>query len=353
MALTLRQSLVLYGLFMALAVAGVVYFVRTAPPLPEAQCAEIVTPMDVVRGRLVKEPQKSIVNLWNCLREYKKDHWWHTTAGLWGIYVIFKIFGPFGAGTSMVLSVLIGALYDEWAEPNTHYSLLAHFLGVSGEVCGGAGGWIMSYCIGREILLHFAAEKMATLQKEMEKFKDSMFRYMLFLRVSPLFPNWFVNYSTALIGMPFWCFAVASTLAIQPAACMSIAMGSMLRDVGESGLDLVKLAKRGGLMAATMMVLSVPLIPAEDWKKGGERLQSAWKRVQKVLPWSSKGSAAAAAAAAATLPASAAKAAPTAPAAPRATRGATASPVAAGDRTGVPAQRRTRTPPPRKADKGD
>eukprot|EP00439_Symbiodinium_sp_Y106_P045768 s1477_g5.t2 len=33
--------------------------------------------------------------------------------------VIFKIFGPFGAGTSVVLSVLIGALYDEWAEPKT------------------------------------------------------------------------------------------------------------------------------------------------------------------------------------------------------------------------------------------
>eukprot|EP00435_Cladocopium_sp_Y103_P010576 s2552_g2.t1 len=53
MALTLRQSLVLYGLFMVLAVAGVTYFVQTAPPLPEAQCANIVTPMDVVRGKLV------------------------------------------------------------------------------------------------------------------------------------------------------------------------------------------------------------------------------------------------------------------------------------------------------------
>ena len=43
--------------------------------------------------------------------------------------VIFKVFGPFGAGTSMVLSagrpqlsrpsaqVLIGALYDEWPVP--------------------------------------------------------------------------------------------------------------------------------------------------------------------------------------------------------------------------------------------
>mmetsp|Transcript_59844 Transcript_59844/g.157340 ORF Transcript_59844/g.157340 Transcript_59844/m.157340 type:complete len:255 (-) Transcript_59844:245-1009(-) len=198
MGLTLRQSLVAYVLAMILAIAGIAAFVYTAPPLPQAFCSEIVTPMDVVRGQLVREPKKSILDLWGCLREYKKDHWGHTTAGIWGIYVIFKIFGPFGAGTSMVLSVLTGALYDEWAEPNTGYSVLAHLIGVSGEVCGGIGAWLMSYAIGREILLHFAAEKMATLKKEMDKFEGSLFRYMLFLRVSPLFPNWFVNYSTAL-----------------------------------------------------------------------------------------------------------------------------------------------------------
>merc|ERR1719197_709135 len=125
---------------MGLAALGIFTFVRTAPPLPQSQCSEIVGFMDVVRGQLVREPQKSILDLWNCLREYKKDNWWHTTGGIWGIYVIFKVFGPFGAGTSMVLSVLIGALYDEWADPNTGYSLLAHLLGVSGEVTGGAGG---------------------------------------------------------------------------------------------------------------------------------------------------------------------------------------------------------------------
>mmetsp|Transcript_43583 Transcript_43583/g.112612 ORF Transcript_43583/g.112612 Transcript_43583/m.112612 type:complete len:290 (-) Transcript_43583:130-999(-) len=273
MGLSLQQSLVLYAVFMLLAISGVVLFVYTAPPLPQAQCSEIVSPMDVVRGQLVREPKKSILDLWGCLREYKKDNWWHTTGGIWGIYVIFKIFGPFGAGTSMVLSVLIGALYDEWPEPNSGYSLLAHLLGVSGEVCGGAGAWLMSYCIGREILLHFAAEKMATLKKEMDKFQGSMFRYMLFLRVSPLFPNWFVNYSTAMIGMPFWHFLFASILAIQPAACMSIAMGGMLRDVGETGLDLVKMGKRGGMMAATMALLSMPLIPADDYKKGFARFK--------------------------------------------------------------------------------
>merc|ERR1711879_484220 len=132
MRLTLWQSIVLYVVFMICAVCGVVAFVRTAPPLPQAQCSEIVGVMDVIRGQLVREPKKSILDLWNCLREYKRDHWWHTTVGLWGIYVLFKVFGPFGAGTSMVLSILIGALYSEWAEPFTQYSLLAHFLGVSG-----------------------------------------------------------------------------------------------------------------------------------------------------------------------------------------------------------------------------
>lgn len=266
----------LYVSFMILAVCCVVSFVRTAPPLPQAQCSEIVTAMDVIKGKLVREPQKSILDLWHCLREYKRDNWWHTTAGLWGIYVIFKIFGPFGAGTSMVLSVLIGALYDEWSEPNTHYSLFAHCLGVSGEVFGGCGAWLMSYAIGHEILMHFATEKMATLQREMDKFKGSVFRYVLFIRISPLFPNWFVNYSTAIVGVPFHHFLVASIIAIQPAACMSIGMGSMLRDVGDTGLDLVKMGKRGGMMAATMAILSLPLIPAED-------LASFFARVKRFL----------------------------------------------------------------------
>jgi len=274
--LTLRQSMAAYALCMALALAGGVYFVRTAPALPEAQCAEIVTFAEVVRGKLVREPQKSILDLWNCLREYKKDHWWHTTAGIWLTYVVFKVFGPLGAGTSMALSILIGALYFEWPMPMTGYSLLAHILGVSGEVCGGMGGFLMSRAIGREILLHYAADKMAAVQEQMNKFSGSMFRYMLFLRISPLFPNWFINYATALIGMPFHYFAAASLLAIQPATSMSIAMGGLLRDVGETGLDLGDFGRRGAMMGCVMAVLSLPLIPAED-------LKGYWARARRAV----------------------------------------------------------------------
>lgn len=273
---SLKVSLILYGTFMVCAILGGYYFVSTAPPLPQPQCAEIVGVTDILRGQLVRDPKKSILDLWTCFREYKKEHWWHTTAGIWGTYATFKVFGPFGAGTSMVLSILIGALYDEWTDQYLHYSFFAHLLGVTGEVIGGAGGWIMSYAVGREILLRFAKEKMDKLaeqMRDMEARGSSLFRYMLFLRISPLFPNWFVNYATALIGMPFAYFVICSSLAIQPATFMSISMGKMLRDAGEQGLDLGKMAKQGSMMAVTMMVLSLPLIPAEDYKSGLAKLK--------------------------------------------------------------------------------
>jgi len=209
------------------------------------------------------------------LREYKKDHWWYATGGIWGAYVVFDFLGPLGPGSSLVLSVLMGALYDEWTEPSMRYSLMAHLLGVSGELCGGVGGWMMSYAIGREILLHCAPGKMTTLQTKMQMFQGSMFRYMLFLRVSPLFPNWFVNYSTALIGMPFAYFITATFLAIQPVTIMSISFGHMLRDAGERGLDLQEIGKRVCIMAIAMLWLSLAFVPVHDYRNGFAKFKAA------------------------------------------------------------------------------
>lgn len=272
--LTLNQSLGAYAVFAALIAIGATAFVRSAPALPAKHCANIVTPLDVVRGRLVREPKESILGLWTCLREYKRDNWWYTTVGIWGTYALFKVFGPLGAGTSMVISILI-ALYDEWtvSAGSFRYSLLAHLLGVSGEVCGGIGGYAMSFLVGREILLAFAADKMAQMRDKMREYEGSLFRYMLFLRISPMLPNWFVNYGTPLVGMPFGYFVAASVLAIQPAAAMSIAMGAMLREAGEAGLDLATFAKRGAAMACATFLLSLPLVPADDLRTATDRLR--------------------------------------------------------------------------------
>lgn len=97
---------------------------------------------------------------------------------------------------------------------------------------------------------------------------------MLFLRVSPMLPNWFVNYGTPLVGMPLSYFVAASVIAIQPAAAMSISMGSMVREAGEAGLDMATFTKRGAAMAATTFLLSLPLIPGKDYAAAARRVRS-------------------------------------------------------------------------------
>ena len=40
--------------------------------------------------------------------------------------------------------------------------------------------------------------------------RQNLFWYMLFLRLTPLIPNWFVNLGSPLVGMPYVYFIVAT-----------------------------------------------------------------------------------------------------------------------------------------------
>lgn len=40
--------------------------------------------------------------------------------------------------------------------------------------------------------------------------RQNLFWYMLFLRLTPLIPNWFVNLGSPLVGMPYIYFLVAT-----------------------------------------------------------------------------------------------------------------------------------------------
>jgi uncharacterized membrane protein YdjX (TVP38/TMEM64 family) len=44
--------------------------------------------------------------------------------------------------------------------------------------------------------------------------RKNLFWYMLFLRLTPLIPNWFVNLGSPLVGMPYKYFIIASIFGI-------------------------------------------------------------------------------------------------------------------------------------------
>jgi len=49
---------------------------------------------------------------------------------------------------------------------------------------------------------------------KLQKHRDNLFWFMLFLRISPMLPNWFVNISSPIVGVPYFIFFLATLIGI-------------------------------------------------------------------------------------------------------------------------------------------
>lgn len=75
---------------------------------------------------------------------------------------------------------------------------------------GASSCYLLSSLIGHGIIHRFFPERAAWFRKEVVKHHKHIFNYLLFLRISPLLPNWFVNLTSPIIGVPFTSFAIAT-----------------------------------------------------------------------------------------------------------------------------------------------
>jgi uncharacterized membrane protein YdjX (TVP38/TMEM64 family) len=67
--------------------------------------------------------------------------------------------------------------------------------------------------------------------------KDNLFFYMLFLRITPLLPNWLINLASPIVGVPYKHFILATFLGLMPANVMHVNMGAELAKMERIGFD--------------------------------------------------------------------------------------------------------------------
>lgn len=66
-------------------------------------------------------------------------------------------------------------------------------------------------------------------------FRDNAMSYLLFLRLTPLFPFWLVNLASAVVGIPLRTFVLATFFGIIPASFVYASVGNGLAALFESG----------------------------------------------------------------------------------------------------------------------
>lgn len=67
-----------------------------------------------------------------------------------------------------------------------------------------------------------------------DKHRDNLLNYVVFLRVTPFLPNWFINLTAPVIGVPLIPFAVGTFLGVAPPSFVAIQAGKTLHTMSAS-----------------------------------------------------------------------------------------------------------------------
>lgn len=128
--------------------------------------------------------------------------------------------------------------------------------------------------MGKYLVLRAFPELVRQMNKRIQKHKENLLWYMLFLRITPLVPNWFINVSSPIVGIPFFHFFLATLFGIyfirsnnkiglMPANIIQVKTGLMLKEVESIGFNW----KNFALLFCLAFVALIPTLFKKHIKK--------------------------------------------------------------------------------------
>ncbi|XP_004529549.1 transmembrane protein 41 homolog [Ceratitis capitata] len=207
-----KRSLVILAAIFTASLFAMVYVYMIFPELNESEKAHIKIPRDIQDAKMLAK----------VLDRYKDMYYFEVMFGVITAYVFLQTFAIPG---SLFLSILLGFLYK---------FPIALFLICFCSSLGATLCYSLSNLVGRRLIRHFWPKKTNEWSKHVEKHRDSLFNYMLFLRMTPILPNWFINLASPVIGVPVYTFAVGTFFGVAPPSIVAIQAGKTLQKMTSS-----------------------------------------------------------------------------------------------------------------------
>ncbi|KAI6183618.1 hypothetical protein M3Y97_00507800 [Aphelenchoides bicaudatus] len=157
--------------------------------------------------------------LGNVLSRYKDQHFYTVLAGVASVYIVLQSFAIPG---SIFLTILSGYLFP---------FPIALFLVCTCSACGAAMCYYLSYTMGRSLVMRYFPDKLIKWQKEIQQQRDNLFYYIVFLRVTPILPNWFINIASPVIDVPILPFFLGTFAGVAPPSFFFIQAGKTIHQM--------------------------------------------------------------------------------------------------------------------------
>lgn len=249
-------------LLLCVAVAfGAIVAVLQAAPTAGTSCSD-VTLSGLVAGVLPRfaggdgSPENAARTLAKCGGELYGSHPSYVVALFSTVYIALQtcaIPGP------IVLSVAAGAIWG----------LIGGQLVVA--TCATAGATfcnLLSSSVAGPVLERFAPAQLARMRSLVQENWHRLFWFMLFLRLTPLVPNWVVNAAAPLVGVPLGVFVASTALGLLPANFIHCSTGVTLRSIGSAAASSSSLSDSAGSIALLFGLQFLALLPALLMRRG-------------------------------------------------------------------------------------
>ncbi|KAL1007393.1 hypothetical protein UPYG_G00086180 [Umbra pygmaea] len=194
--------------------ASVMYLVyANFPELDNEEMATIKIPQDMDDAKA----------LGTVLSKYKDTYYTQVLLAYFTTYIFLQTFAIPG---SIFLSILSGYLYP---------FPLALFLVC---LCSGLGAsfcYMLSYLVGRPVVYCYLTERVQKWSQKVDKHRDHLINYIIFLRITPFLPNWFINITSPVINVPLGVFFLGTFFGVAPPSFVAINAGTTLYKLTTAG----------------------------------------------------------------------------------------------------------------------
>lgn len=107
----------------------------------------------------------------------------------------------------------------------------------------------------QEVLLGLFPGRTDAFAKALQKHKHHLINYMIFLRVTPLLPSWFINTASPVVGFPFRDYIIGTAVGLQPLNFILVQAGQTLATL-HSWKDLYSLRNIAKLGVCALLAVS-------------------------------------------------------------------------------------------------
>ncbi|XP_009885685.1 PREDICTED: transmembrane protein 41A [Charadrius vociferus] len=125
-------------------------------------------------------------------------------------------------------NVLAGALFGPW----TGLVLCSALTSVGATFC-----YLLSGAFGKRFVVYYFPDKVALLQRKVEENRSCLFFFLLFLRLFPMTPNWFLNLSAPILNIPVSQFFFSVLIGLTPYNFICVQTGAILSQI--TSLDAI------------------------------------------------------------------------------------------------------------------